>query len=100
MINLSKWLEEHPAQEFTYKGNTYAISGQRYDYREDPTLNELQQAHINGDIDLYKPIEAHKEQWYHDRKTYYPIEGTKRRDDLPPVYLQWKEDHKRRKLNG
>ena len=75
-----------------YKGKTIIISSQHYDFRVDDTLNELQKAHVRGDIDLYRPIECYQEQWNHDNKTqtWSPIEGTKKRNDLPPVYMQWK----------
>jgi hypothetical protein len=57
------------------------------------TLTPLQQNH-----EVYEPIEAYSEQWYHDRKgdNHHPIEGTRVRNDLPPLYLQWRDDYKRR----
>jgi len=72
-------------------------SGQKYyDYRQDPNLNSLQQAHMRGEIDLYNNTEAYKEDWYHKGAKYNPIPGTKVRDDLPPIYIQWKDDYRRR----
>jgi hypothetical protein len=49
-------------------------------------------------FDVYEPIKAWSEQWHHDKKgdNHYPIEGTKVRNDLPPLYLQWREDYKER----
>ena len=63
--------------------------------------NSLQIAHINGEINLYQPIEAYSEQWRTkwDKEGMYedamPIEGTRRRNDLAPVYMQWKDAARR-----
>ncbi len=75
-----------------YKGKTIVINGLHYDCRVDDNLNELQKAHIRGDIDLYRPIECYEEQWNHETQTqtWSPIQGTKKRNDLPPIYMQWK----------
>ena len=70
-------------------------NGMRYDYRIDPTLNSLQQAHIRGELSLYENVEAYKEQWYHKGDTYYPLPDTKVREDLPPIYIQWKDAYRR-----
>ena len=83
-----------------YKGKTIVINGLHYDCRVDDNLNELQKAHIRGDINLYRPIECYEEQWYHGLDhnkdtTYYPIEGTKVREDLPPIYIQWKDAYRK-----
>jgi hypothetical protein len=77
-------------------------NGMRYDYREDPNLNELQLAHIRGEINLYDSIPATKQDWYHDKKgnNHYPIEGTKVDANLPPIYLQWKDDYRKRITNA
>jgi len=70
-------------------------NGKRYDYREDPSLNELQQAHIRGEINLYEGIEAYSEKWHHKGDVYHPIKGTRKRNDLPPIYIQWKDQFRR-----
>jgi hypothetical protein len=74
------------------------LNGMYYDYREDPSMNELQQAHIRGEINLYEPVVTHTEQWKHDNKgdNHHPIEGTRRASTLPPIYIQWKDDHRKR----
>ena len=75
--------------------NNVTPNGKRYDYREDPSLNELQKAHIRGEINLYEGVEAYTETWYHNGDNYHPIEGTKKRYDLPPIYIQWKDAFRR-----
>ena len=94
-IGLKQWYEDHPSKE--------AQEGLRYARLHDPTFYSKSQAdHIMKKINLYEPIEAYREKWYHNNKTgkYNPIPNTKQRDDLPPIYLQWKEDYKRRFRNG
>ena len=78
----------------------------RYDYRKDPNLNELQKAHIRGEINLYEPVETYTEQW--TKGTKYdpvtktvgldpaPIPGTRKATTLPPIYIQWKDDWRKR----
>jgi len=50
---------------------------------------------------VYKPIEAYAQQWKHETDksgvmtNAYPI-GEPQRSDLPPLYIQWKQDWKRR----
>ena len=70
-------------------------NGKYYDYRVDPTLNSLQQAHIRGEINLYENVETYKEQWYHKGDTYYAILGTRVQEDLPPIYIQWKDAYRK-----
>ena len=53
-------------------------------------LNKYQVEHMNGTRNIYEPIEAYSEKWEHGNAK--PIEGTRRRNDLPPLYIQWKED--------
>ena len=64
----------------------------------DPPLTELQKS-----VNVYEPIEAYTEKWTHkeNRKTgeflgAEPVPGTRKRNDLPPLYIQWKEDWKTR----
>jgi hypothetical protein len=77
-------------------------NGMYYDWRTDDSLNELQMMHIRGDIDLYEPVEAYKEAWEHVKHQtgHYlsskAVPGTKVREDLPPIYIQWKDDFRRR----
>jgi len=56
-------------------------------------LTELQES-----CNVYEPMEAYEEEWNHDKDTGTgtPVEGTRRRSDLPPLYIQWKDDWKRR----
>tara|TARA_R100000458_G_C8087870_1_gene119845 strand:- start:200 stop:538 length:339 start_codon:yes stop_codon:yes gene_type:complete len=60
---------------------------------KDTSLTKLQES-----CNVYDPIEAYEEEWKHDDKTGTgtPIEGTRQRSDLPPLYIQWKDDWKRR----
>ena len=60
----------------------------------DPPLTKLQKS-----VNVYDPIEAYSERWLHkeDKKTgeflgAEPIPGTRKRNDLPPLYIQRKED--------
>ena len=60
-------------------------------------LTELQKS---GNI--YEPMEAYSEEWVHhtdDKGNYIKaelIEDTRVRNDLPPLYQQWKTDWKNR----
>jgi len=67
----------------------------RYDYRTDDNLNSLQKAHIKGEINLYEPVEAYKQEWYHKGKEYHPV-GSPVQEDLSPIYIQWKDDYRKR----
>ena len=82
--------------------NEVVWNGMRYDSSNDPNLNELQKMHMNGEINLYEPIEAYYVKWDHDRKgnNHKPIEETRIRKDLPCISQQWKEDCNRRLKNG
>jgi hypothetical protein len=80
--------------------NDVKWNGKYYDYRKDPTLNSLQQAHIRGEINLYENTEAYTEQWYHKGMKYYPISGTRVKEDLPPIYIQWKDAYRRNYVNN
>ncbi len=57
------------------------------------SLTELQESY-----NVYDPIEAYVEKWDHNEKTGEgtPVPGTRRREDLPPLYQQWKTDWSRR----
>ena len=83
----------------TDKYNKITPNGKKYDCRQDPTLNELQLAHLRGEINLYEPVTAQKEDWFHDKKgnNHHPIKGTTIPANLPPIYIQWKDDWRRRR---
>jgi len=70
-------------------------NGKYYCWKDDDTLNPLQLAHIAGEINLYANTEAYSEEWYHKGSTYYPIPGTRKLNDLPPIYIQWKDAYRR-----
>ena len=68
---------------------------------KDPPLTNLQRS-----VNVYEPIEAYTQKWNHieDKKdntfvSAHPIPGTLKRNDLPPLYIQWKEDWKNRRAN-
>ena len=50
---------------------------------------------------VYEPIEAYMQKWKHETDkngtmtNAYPV-GEPQRADLPPLYIQWKQDWKRR----
>ncbi len=84
----------------TYKGKEITVTGKTYDYRDDDNLNSIQQAHIRGEINLYKPIEAYSQNFdtvYVDGVFVKAIPlGDPRRNDLAPIYMQWKRDYAKR----
>jgi hypothetical protein len=67
-------------------------------------LNRYQQEHLEGKRNVYKPVEAYKEDWIHEDDKHgnfikaYPKPGTRRRQDLPSLSEQWREDAKARSL--
>ena len=88
-------------KEFIHKGRTIKV---------DPNvrtrkiilngLNNTQRMHIEGKINVYEPIEAYEERWETETtkdgywewfKSARPIPGTRRRADLPPLFMQWKD---------
>ena len=68
-------------------------------------LNKFQQAHKDGELNVYKSIEAYAEKWEHvvDKDgnfvRAFPVKGTRRRSDLPSLSEQWRDDIKKRKTN-
>ena len=87
-------------KEFYEKNPSKKLNGKRWNYRDNlSSLHSLQQSHHEGKINLYSPIKAFSEQWKHvvDRHkgcvTSHPIEGTRRRNDLPPVAVQWQQSY-------
>ena len=97
MINLKKWYENHPSPK---------RNGKRYDSKLDTSLNSLQKEHVQGDINIYETIITHTEKWVHLKEdgiygrfiAAEPVPHTRVQNNLPPVYLQWKEDYRKRRL--
>jgi hypothetical protein len=64
---------------------------------EDHPLTELQES-----CNVYEPMEAYTEKWNHveDKDGTFvsanPIPNTRVRNDLPPLYIQWKDDYRKR----
>ena len=96
LVNLKKFYEENRRTEFVYKGNTHTIMDQR---TVPVNLNSLQHKHKEGKINVYAPVEAYSEEWKHvtDKNGNFvsarPVEGTRKRDNLPPVAEQWKREY-------
>jgi len=94
---LTEWLNQNPNSN---------LNGRVYDSNKDPTLNSLQVAHKNREINLYAPVEAYNYKWKHysnDDDQFVScsrIEESRKRDDLPPVAVQWSQDFKRKQRNG
>ena len=65
-------------------------------------LNNIQIAHQQNELNVYKPIKAYEEEWVHveDKQgnfvKAYPKPGTRKRADLPPIATQWQQDYKNR----
>jgi len=102
-IDLAKWYAEHRVPKGTtieYKGKPVVVTGTYYNCRDDENLNTLQKMHMAGELDLYQPIEQCSQKWHHDNKTqtWYPLPGTTR-NDLPPIYMQWKHSYARKLEN-
>ena len=69
-------------------------------------VKDVELTHLQQTVNVYQPIEAYSEKWDHieDKETgkfvsANPIPGTRVRNDLPPLYIQWKEDWKTRRAN-
>tara|TARA_R100000951_G_C2585770_1_gene163378 strand:- start:133 stop:390 length:258 start_codon:yes stop_codon:yes gene_type:complete len=79
-------------KEFTHKGQTIKVREQT-----NISLNTIQRQHLMYELDVYEPIVAYSERWEtkYDKAGQYvsaaPVPGTRRRNDLPPVYMQWKD---------
>ena len=76
-------------KSFVYKGKEIAI---RHGYQSPLPLNNIQQAHIRGELDVYEPIIAYSLEYNRDG-----IVISRRRNDLPPIYMQWKQAYAHRK---
>ena len=61
---------------------------------------------LQTEYNVYEPIVAYRERWNHEEDkqgnfiSAEPIPGTREQHDLPPLYVQWKQDWQRRFLNG
>jgi hypothetical protein len=91
---LQQWYNSNPSKE---------LNGKIYSVMDDEDLNHYQKLEMSNDtFSLREPIEAYSEQWTtaYDKKGKFvsaaPVAGTRRRNDLPPLYIQWKDDYKRR----
>lgn len=92
---LEEWYLKNPGKK---------LNGLRFDCRgaDYNTLNELQKAHIRGEIDLYAPLENYSVEWIHtaDNKGQFvkavSLPTSKVRADLPSISVQWKQEYKRR----
>tara|TARA_R100000655_G_scaffold60649_3_gene99006 strand:+ start:1268 stop:1582 length:315 start_codon:yes stop_codon:yes gene_type:complete len=96
-INLKDWYTNNPSKK---------LNGKRWNYKDNlDSLHSLQVAHHNGELNLYESVESYEENWVHleNRETRtmikaHPKAGTRRRNDLPPVYIQWKDEYRKRSL--
>ena len=106
-IGLKNWAQEHGLKKgdtFTYKGVLRMIAG-TFRWQDgissktltNQNLNATQLAHFRGEFNIYDPIEAYKVKWFHKGDVYYPCADTAEREDLPPVYIQWKDAYRRNK---
>lgn len=91
-IDLKQWLKDHPSEAAKNSApcHYYGIDS------SNSTLNATQMAHLRGEMDIYGPVEAYTQKWFHKKDVYYPLKDTKKRNDLPPVYIQWKDDFRKR----
>ena len=86
-IGLLEWLKDHPSEAATKHLSREEI---------DMPLNDLQGAHLRGELNLYENVATFREKWFHKGDKYYAIEGTRVPDELPPIYIQWKDDYRKR----
>lgn len=85
------------------EGDTFKYQGKDIEVlvkKDIPLSNNLQQQHIDGELDVYAPVEAYAERWTHkSKKTTWgwdefisaePMPKTRKRADLPSIATQWK----------
>jgi hypothetical protein len=100
-IGLNNWAKEHRLKKgdiFTYKGVSHMVTGKSYDWRKDlERLNLTQLNHVKGNINIYEPVEAYKIKWFHKGDVYYPLTDSLVKENLPPVYIQWKDAYRKSK---
>ena len=89
-------------REFKYNGKTVAVRPEVMDCSKIASLlNPIQQAHNRGELNVYEPITAYSTRWetQYDKNGQYlssrPVPSSSRRNDLPPVYMQWKDAAKK-----
>lgn len=89
-------------KEFVYKGKTIKVNPNIMDEAKiNASLNTTQLAHRRGLLDVYEPIVAYSTKWEtkYDKNGQYlsaaPVENSSKRNDLPPVYMQWKDAAKK-----
>ena len=85
-IGLKQWYKDHPSKPDMPKASSSCNA----------FYTPTQEAHLKGEINVYEPIEAYDIKWYHKGNNYYPIMQSKKRNDLPPIYIQWKDDFRKR----
>ena len=121
-LNLQQWLADHRLKE----GDTTKYFDRKAKVERTITIQEragkenltkIQEMHMNGSINIYLPVEAHSEKWIHNKMdestgtksnhpdygnfiSAHPVPGTKHRNDLPPIYMQWKEDYRKRHVSN
>ena len=90
---LKEWYNSHPSKE---------LNGRTYSAEHDDNLNRLQVMSLKGELDLRVPVESYSEVYEprYDKHGKYvsatAVVGTRKRNDLPPIYMQWKEDYRKR----
>tara|TARA_R100000152_G_C6628255_1_gene76697 strand:+ start:157 stop:498 length:342 start_codon:yes stop_codon:yes gene_type:complete len=87
-IGLKQWAKDNPSPAY--------LEWQHKEQPADILLNKTQVDHLEGKINVYENIETYTEKWYHKGNKYYPIEGTKVSDELPPIYIQWKDEYRKK----
>ena len=94
---LKEWYESHPGKN---------LNGIIYSAKSDPRLNPIQVAHMSKKINVHAPVQTYSETWVHKSNKYgtfisaEPVPDSSKRDDLPPVAEQWKQDYARRFVKG
>ena len=82
------------------------VSQRNHGVRIDKEISTYPLTEIQKSYNIYDPIEAYVEEWEHESTkdgvfiNAYPKPGTRRRSDLPPLYIQWKQDWSRRLKNA
>ena len=51
---LKEWYEKNPGKK---------LNGKRFCSRECDSLNSIQKQHLNGELNIYAPIESYIEEW-------------------------------------
>ena len=93
-IGLKQWYKDNPSPSYV----EWQSSGRSSTTKKQ--LNQTQLDAVQGKINVYAPVEAYKQKWFHKKDTYYPLNGTRVREDLPPIYIQWKDDYRKRNASN